>query len=587
MKLWFLLLISLLVFTPTYTVQADSLGQVANFGIAPEYDTKSRTNMPMTLRHISDRTYWYVADEYWNAISEGARIDLKNKIAELASEFDTKIYPTETAVFGSEPNPGIDGDPRITMALMPMQNSAGGYIDTGNNVSRKLLPRSNEREMVYLNINLINDSSRIKSYLAHEFQHLITLYERDIVRDSPDDVWLNELRSEYAVDILGYNYQSNSTNIQRRALTFLQNTKDSLTEWKNELIDYSSIALFANYVGSKFGRDVIGQTTRVKESGINALTTVLKQKGFNINFDQLFVAWWSANILNDPKSKWYGYQNDSLRNFAVKPEKIITINSYYPVDVTSLQLKDWQGGWYQINYPEKQNQITKINFNSSSLESFGLGIIRINFDGTYDVSTTNLSKINSEINLDWNGNKIARILIMPFKHDRLAGFTDNETAVGLSFSISNIDKSDNIKLLQLNYLNLDGATVSMSILGDIVLKDFGLTEGDFIKSVGNPDIFIINEYGHKRLVLNPAICLMYGHLGARGCFSAVKDVASNINNAFKLSWYVTNGETRDNIVYQLIQIDDDHAYLKKATTSVEPKTIFKINTKEFKSYELR
>jgi hypothetical protein len=55
-------------------------------------------------------------------------------------------------------------------------------------------------------------------------------------------------------------------------------------------------------------------------------------------------------------------------------------------------------------------------------------------------------------------------------------------------------------------------------------EDFGLSEGDFIRAEGDNDVFIVNQFGYKRLVLNPKICLQYGHLGKRGCFSAVKTV---------------------------------------------------------------
>jgi hypothetical protein len=42
----------------------------------------------------------------------------------------------------------------------------------------------------------------------------------------------------------------------------------------------------------------------------------------------------------------------------------------------------------------------------------------------------------------------------------------------------------------------------------------GLTEGNLIRAEGDFDIFIINQYGYKRLFLNPAIFEMYGHLGS-------------------------------------------------------------------------
>ncbi|MDP2938535.1 MAG: S8 family serine peptidase [Candidatus Omnitrophota bacterium] len=45
-------------------------------------------------------------------------------------------------------------------------------------------------------------------------------------------------------------------------------------------------------------------------------------------------------------------------------------------------------------------------------------------------------------------------------------------------------------------------------------EDYGLKEGNLIRAEGDFDIFIINQYGYKRLFLNPAIFNMYGHLGS-------------------------------------------------------------------------
>jgi len=65
-------------------------------------------------------------------------------------------------------------------------------------------------------------------------------------------------------------------------------------------------------------------------------------------------------------------------------------------------------------------------------------------------------------------------------------------------------------------------------------SDYGLKEGDLIRAVGDIDIFIINQYGYKRLFLNPVIFNMYGHLGG---WSAVKSVAPSTRDAFVTSNY--------------------------------------------------
>jgi len=65
-------------------------------------------------------------------------------------------------------------------------------------------------------------------------------------------------------------------------------------------------------------------------------------------------------------------------------------------------------------------------------------------------------------------------------------------------------------------------------------EDYGLKEGDLIRAQGDFDIFIVNQYGYKRLFLNPAIFNMYGHLGG---WNKVKTVTKATRDAFVTSQY--------------------------------------------------
>lgn len=85
---------------------------------------------------------------------------------------------------------------------------------------------------------------------------------------------------------------------------------------------------------------------------------------------------------------------------------------------------------------------------------------------------------------------------------------------------------------------------------------YGLLEGDVISSFsidGDPDVFIINDHGYKRLFLNPAIFGFYGHLG----FSKVKTVAPSVKNAFITSGLFRNCEANDTKVYAIEIIGED------------------------------
>ncbi len=76
--------------------------------------------------------------------------------------------------------------------------------------------------------------------------------------------------------------------------------------------------------------------------------------------------------------------------------------------------------------------------------------------------------------------------------------------------------------------------------------DYGLHEGDLIRATGDNDIFIVNEFGYKRLFLNPTIFEMYGHLGG---WADVKTVSPDVRDAFETSpYYRADGDEK---VYRL------------------------------------
>ena len=227
--------ISFLLFFGAPIAHADVLNDQRVFTIDSQYDAKGRTQLNVTLRGLSKYVYFYVTDDHWNALTEFGKQQLTNLIATIGNEFDQHIYPLEIAFFGSEPNPGIDNDSRLTLLLTSLKSGVGGYFDSSNNYAKREIPTSNEREMIYLNVAQYSESRRLFSFLAHEFQHLISFNQKENTRNAVDDVWLNELRSEYAIAYVGYNTPFADSTLENRALSYLQQPSDSLTEWKNLL----------------------------------------------------------------------------------------------------------------------------------------------------------------------------------------------------------------------------------------------------------------------------------------------------------------------------------------------------------------
>ena len=126
-------------------------------------------------------------------------------------------------------------------------------------------------------------------------------------------------------------------------------------------------------------------------------------------------------------------------------------------------------------------------------------------------------------------------------------------------------------------------------VGATAPSDFGLKEGDVISATGDPDVYIVNSYGYKRLFVNPEIFGLYGHLG----WDKIKKVSPEARDAFTTSGLFRNCETDDQKVYGLDVVNEDVANLRWVNTSGtqavkdDPnffKEVFCINTKETRLY---
>jgi len=128
--------------------------------------------------------------------------------------------------------------------------------------------------------------------------------------------------------------------------------------------------------------------------------------------------------------------------------------------------------------------------------------------------------------------------------------------------------------------------------GFVSLSAVSLNDGDVISAVGSddPDVYIVNPHGYKRLFLNPAIFGFYGHLGG---FTAVKGTTSVTRDVFVTSGLFRNCETDDLKVYGVEVTGEDTGMLHWVNTTGEQavaddadffKKVFCINTNEFNWY---
>jgi len=367
---------SLLAISPA---QAFLAGEIKTFNVDAIYDATGRTQLNATLRYVGDRAIFYVDNNWWNSLSPVDLAIQKIAISNLLLEFDQTIYPKLTQTYGTEWSPGIDNDLRISILIMPMKKITGGYFNTVDEYLKTQIPRSNERELIYLNTAYL-DTDAAKVFLAHEFTHMINFYQKEKLRNAVEDIWLNEARAEYAATLCGYDKNYEGSNLQRRVIDFLRSSTDSLTEWTNQPADYGAVNLFFQYFTARYGEQVLTRAMKSVYVGIASLNESLTVSGFAERFSDIFTDWLVANYVNDcqlGQGQKFCYLNPLLdvNRFHVTPlaRNFLTVKDGMEFSFADA-IKDWSGRWYEI-LPLGEGLNLRLTFAGSKLSNFQVPII--------------------------------------------------------------------------------------------------------------------------------------------------------------------------------------------------------------------
>src|SRR3989344_1992817 len=412
----------------------DVLGQETAFNIEPSYDIYRRTDISALLVKISPTAYWYADKAWWQGLAAKEQEKIEQSLNLLAEEFEDNIYPNLTRTFGSEWNPGIDKDTRLTILLHEMDEKKEGYFRSADEEPKIQIPSSNEREMIYLNSRSIN-SANIKSFLAHEFMHLITFNQKDKRYNLSEDRWLNEGRSEYVSSFLGYDNDYEGSNLQKRVRDFLDKPSDSLTEWRDTPSDYGVVNLFMQYLADHYGIGILTESLKLRKIGIESLNAVLAQQGFKEDFSQIFANWTVAVLINNCQvSEKYCYYNQNLKDF-----RIIPLINYLPfignstLSVTN-SAKDWSGNWHRFIGGDGTMEL---EFRTAAASSFKIPYVIEKKDSGLKVDSllldsSGLGKLRID---DFNLQNIA-LTIIPIAQNKFSDFSGLEPSRSFSWSAS-------------------------------------------------------------------------------------------------------------------------------------------------------
>lgn len=250
----------------------------------------------------------------------------------IANTFDTNIYPKVQHWLGTEFQPGLDRNTRITILFHDVGMNAsgkdyGGYFSPVD--QHPTHPNSNQRDMLYMDIYQFKERARRTFYssLAHEFAHLINWYQNG---GTTDQRWLEEGIASFA-----------EWGVYRTVHTlfvdgYLADPNMSLTTANNTDTYYGAAFMLLLYLYEKHGGiNFIRELAAEDRLGLPAIDAALGEKKHLID---LFLYWGIANWFNNPaRGKNFSYLNLPNKRITARTPRI----TRYPTTSGNIAIDSW------------------------------------------------------------------------------------------------------------------------------------------------------------------------------------------------------------------------------------------------------
>lgn len=429
-----ILLLSLLVFSFS-SISAYALveGSITNFNVESSYDLNNRSQLSAVLQKATNKINFYVEEDWWFGLTSSRRSELMSSMNILSNEFENRIYPLMTSEFGLNPIHPVDQSGKTSILFHQMTSSAGGYVNIGDFFTVFQAPRSNEKNLIYINSDFI-DSDFIKGFLAHEFMHVITIAQKEKNHNVQEEVWLNEARAEYASTFLNYDSEE-ANNILRRKNTFINNPHFSLTEWLNRSGDYGIVNIFAQYLVDHYGVDILSDSLKSNKVGIESINFALKDNGFVENFSDIFTDWTIAVLTNDCSlSSKYCYKNNNLIDLKIVPSTTFLPTEYGSSLSSRSVTKNWAGNWHRFIGGKGD---LKLEFSLEGNQNYRMPYLLCVTESNcsiYFAEIQNDGRSVIEIK-DFGGNYFS-LTIMPSVQHKMSGFNGSELNIFYNWTVA-------------------------------------------------------------------------------------------------------------------------------------------------------
>ena len=276
-----------------------------------------------TLQLITPELYMWVEDGF----------HVRMEDLEASGRYFAEITrPTLHRYFGQGLQPSTANDARLHVFNGSVPN-AGGYFYSQDQYPTSVVPRSNERNLFFVNLHTVSPGTDgYNALLAHEFQHMIQWHN-----DTDEETWVNEGLSELAVRLSGlpvYNH-----------IVYLRSPDIALTHWPPRTANagphYGGNYLLMEYLLGRFGEDFVRDLAQEPANGIVGVEKALERRGEE--FLPLFRDWTVANLLDNLGNDRYGYREitvpaPDLGNTLTVPAEISDTVQPFGVDYVSVSV---------------------------------------------------------------------------------------------------------------------------------------------------------------------------------------------------------------------------------------------------------
>ena len=315
--------------SPAAPAGPPTMGSQRTFKVCAKLNCSSFDNVTATVRALKSNVAIYVDNAAPVGGLDSAQLDT------LATTFETRLYPTDTAAFGRESD--IDTNSVVMVLMTATVNKlvtsaacastgfvAGFFFGADIDPAFRNDSRSNKAEMFYSivadpagTLSCAHSTTSVQRLVPvtfiHEFQHMISFNQHVLVRGGDAEIlWLNEGFSHYAEELGGRTYSPGTPEFSRftignlyNAYQYLDSTEKHFllpTAGIGSLAERGAAWLFMRYLVDQYAGDTTvaswnAFTRQMLETTDIGATNIANRTGST--FTGVVTRWAMANWVSD------------------------------------------------------------------------------------------------------------------------------------------------------------------------------------------------------------------------------------------------------------------------------------------------